>query len=80
MLGLNVLATGDRKDFGFPQPVTLDGYVLADLTAQWQVTRALALAGRIENLFNEQYELASTYNTPDRGVYVTLRYAPQRGQ
>ena len=80
MLGLNVLATGERKDFGFPTPVTLDGYVLADLTAQWQVTPALALVGRVENLFNEQYELASTYNTPDRGVYVTVRYAPPRGQ
>ena len=25
VLGLDVLATGDRKDFGFPEPVTLDG-------------------------------------------------------
>jgi vitamin B12 transporter len=80
LLGLNVLAAGERKDFGFPKPVTLDSYVLADLTAQWQVTPALTLVGRVENLFNEQYELASTYNTPDRGLYVTLRYAPPRGQ
>jgi vitamin B12 transporter len=76
LLGLNVLATGERKDYGFPQPVTLSSYVLADLSAQWQVTRSLSLVGRIENLLNEQYQLASTYNTPDRGVYVTLRYAP----
>jgi vitamin B12 transporter len=80
VLGLDVLATGDRKDFGFPSPVTLDGYVLANLTAQWQVTRALALVGRVENLSNAQYELASTFNTPDRGVYVTLRYTPGRGK
>ena len=80
VLGLDVLATGDRKDFGFPSPVTLAGYVLADLTAQWQVTRSLSLVGRVENLLNEQYELADTFNTPDRGVYVTLRYAPMRGQ
>jgi vitamin B12 transporter len=80
ILGLDVLATGDRQDFGFPSPVTLDGYVLADLTAQWQVTRSLSVVGRVENLLNEQYELADTFNTPDRGVYVTLRYAPKRGQ
>jgi vitamin B12 transporter len=80
VLGLDVLATGDRQDFGFPSPVTLDGYVLADLTALWQVTRTLALVGRVENLLNVQYELADTFNTPDRGVYVTLRYAPVRGQ
>ena len=77
-LGIDVLAAGERKDFGFPSPVTLDGYVLANLTARWQVTRSLALVGRIENLFDEQYELADTFNTPDRGVYVSVRYAPGR--
>ncbi len=75
-LGLDVLAAGERKDFGFPRPVTLDAYVLANLTARWQVTRAVSLVGRIENLLDEQYELADTFNTPDRGVYVALRYAP----
>ncbi len=76
LLGLDVLATGERKDFGFPTDVTLDGYVLANLTASWQVTPKLALIGRVENLLDEDYELASTYNTPDRGVYVAMRYAP----
>ncbi len=75
-LGLDVLAAGERKDFGFPRPVTLDAYVLANLTARWQLTPAVALVGRIENLLDEQYELAHTFNTPDRGVYVALRYAP----
>jgi vitamin B12 transporter len=77
-LGLDVLATGDRKDFGYPQPVTLDGYVLANLTAQWQATPSLALLARVENLLDEDYELASTYNTPGRGLYFTVRYAPGR--
>lgn len=76
-LGLDVLATGERKDYGFPEDVTLAGYVLANLMAQYQATPALALIARIENLFNEQYELADTYNTPDRGLYLTVRYAPQ---
>lgn len=78
LLGFDVLATGDREDFGYPKPVRLDGYVLANLTAQWQATRSIALAARVENLLNSQYELAHTFNTPDRGVYLTLRYAPQR--
>jgi vitamin B12 transporter len=75
-LGLDVLAAGERKDFGFPEPVTLDSYVLANLTARWRLGRALTLTGRIENLLDEQYELADTYNTPDRGLYVTLSYMP----
>ena len=78
-LGLDVLATGERKDFGFPQPVTLDSYVLANVTARWKITRAMSLVARLENALNEQYELASTFNTPDRGLYVSVRYAPGTG-
>ena len=76
-LGLDVLAAGEREDFGFPEPVTLDAYVLANLSARWQVTPSVTLVGRVENLLDEQYELAHTFNTPDRGLYVSLRYAPQ---
>jgi vitamin B12 transporter len=75
-LGLDVLASGDRKDFGFPTDSTLDGYVLANLTAQWQATQSFALVARVENLFNEQYELVDNYNSAGRGVYFTVRYAP----
>jgi vitamin B12 transporter len=75
-LGIDVLAAGERKDFGVPEPVTLDRYVLANLTARWQVNRALAVVGRVENLLDEQYELAHTFNTPDRGLYVSVQYAP----
>jgi vitamin B12 transporter len=79
LLGLDVLATGDRKDFGFPQDTTLDGYVLANLTAEWRATPSLSLIARVENLLDEDYELASTYNTPGRGLYVSMRYAPGAG-
>ena len=77
-LGVDVLVAGERKDFGATAPVTLDGYVLANLTAQWQATPSLAFVARVENLLDEDYELASTYNTPDRGLYVTVRYAPAK--
>jgi outer membrane receptor for ferrienterochelin and colicin len=53
--------------------------VLVNATARWQATPALSLVARVENLFDEQYELASTFNTPDRGLYVALRYAPRTG-
>jgi len=80
VLGLDVLASGERQDFGYPDPVTLHSYVLADLMAQWRMSRSLTLIGRVENLLNEHYQLASTYNTPGRGVYVSLRYARPQGQ
>ena len=60
--------------------MTLDGYVLANLSALWQVTPSVAMIGRVENLLDEQYELAHTFNTPDRGLYLALRYVPRRAK
>lgn len=71
-LGLDVLGVDEREDFG---PVTLDAYALANLTARYAFTPAWSLLARLENAFDEQYELASGYNTPDRGLFVAVRYA-----
>jgi vitamin B12 transporter len=73
-LGVDLLAAGKREDVGFPSPVELDSYVLVDLTAGWRITDQLSLRARVENLFDEDYELADGFNTPERGVYIALRY------
>jgi outer membrane cobalamin receptor len=36
------------------------------------------LEGRLENLFDKDYELIEGFNTPGRSVFVSVRYAPQR--
>jgi vitamin B12 transporter len=77
-VGLNVLAVGERTDVGFPDPVALEEYVLVDLTAGWRITDSLSLQARVENLFGEDYELADGFNTPERGVYLALRYGQTR--
>jgi len=77
-LGVNLLAAGERTDVGFPDPVELDGYVLVDLTAGLRITDRLSLRVRVENLLDEDYELADGFNTPERGVYVALRYGQSR--
>ena len=53
----------------------LDGYVLVDLRAAFPVTRTIELYGRIENLFNEQYETSFRYGTPRRAAYAGMRLA-----
>jgi vitamin B12 transporter len=77
-LGINLLAAGERTDVGFPEPVELDGYLLIDLTAGVRITDRLSLRARVENLLDEDYELADGFNTPERGVYVALRYGRSR--
>ncbi len=54
---------------------TLKGYVLVDLRAALPVTRNLELYGRVENLFNEQYETTFRYGTPRRAAYAGVRLA-----
>ena len=44
-LGLDVAAYGNRKDFGFPENVTLDSYALLNATVRYRVTDALHRAG-----------------------------------
>ncbi len=73
-IGLDVLVSGEREDFGFPDPVELEGYTLVNLYARLALVRGLSLQLRLENALDEQYELASTYNTPERSVFVAARY------
>jgi vitamin B12 transporter len=75
-LGLDLLATGERLDFGFPAPVELDAYLLANLTAAWRIGDHWTVSGRVENLLDEDYELADGYETAGRGLYLSLRYTP----
>lgn len=53
----------------------LDGYVLVDLRAAFPVTENIELYGRIENLFNEQYETSFRYGTPRRAAHAGVRLA-----
>lgn len=71
-IGFDVLATGNREDFGFPMPVELGGYVLANLSARLPLGADWSLRGKIENLLDTDYETASGFNSAERGVYMLL--------
>jgi vitamin B12 transporter len=73
-LGFDVLLSGKREDFGIPEQIELDSYSLVNLYARFALIRGLSLQVRLENAFDEQYQLASTYNTLDRSVFLALRY------
>jgi vitamin B12 transporter len=73
-LGLDVAAYGDRKDFGFPENVTLDSYALVNATVRYRVNGGLTLQGRLENAFDEDYTLAQGYRTEGRAYTIGVRY------
>ena len=70
-IGLSVIASGDREDFG---GIRLDGYVLANLSGQIRLSDSLALHARIENLLDSEYETAANFRMQERGAFVELKY------
>jgi vitamin B12 transporter len=70
-LGLQLLAAGERKDFG---DARLAGYVLANLTASFALSEHWTVRARLENLLDQDYELVEGYNSPGRGIYASLAY------
>jgi vitamin B12 transporter len=70
-IGGDLLYTGDRDDFG---GVTLEAYTLVNLDSSYQLSNSWQLFGKVENLFDEDYELASGYRSQDRIAFLGIRY------
>lgn len=53
----------------------MDDYTVADLTASCDVLPGLQVFGRVENLFDADYQEVPGYNTSGRAGYAGVRYA-----
>ncbi len=73
-VGLSVLASGDREDFG---GVNLDSYVLANLTGQMLLGSKWQLNARVENLLDEEYETAAGFPMQEQSGFLELKYSWQ---
>lgn len=76
-VGTSLIGVGRRYD-NLANTIRLDGYALVDLRAETRLDKDWLFQGRIENLFDADYETAATYNQPGRGLYLTLNYQPER--
>jgi len=76
-LGARLTYVGTRDDIDFtlpsPAPVSLGSYFLLAVTAQYQLTRNVALFGRVENALDQHYEEVRTYPVPGRTVFLGAR-------
>jgi vitamin B12 transporter len=61
----------DRSAIG--TRVQLDGYALADLRAAYSITERVELYGRVENLFDQEYQTVLGYGTPGRAAFGGIR-------
>ncbi|MDH3265521.1 MAG: TonB-dependent receptor, partial [Gammaproteobacteria bacterium] len=69
--GLTVIASGDREDFG---GVRLAGYVLANVTGLFRINADWTVNGRIENVFDTEYQTAAGFRMQERSGFVELKY------
>jgi vitamin B12 transporter len=73
-LGLDLLATGQRMDFGYPEATFLPGYALLNLTGRMVLGGHWSLTAKLENLTDRRYQTVAGYSTSGRGVYLSLNY------
>ena len=82
-LHAGLLYNGEREDTDFrdyyvaflPGRVTLDEYVTARLAAAYRLSPRLELTGRVENIFDSDYQEAFSYAAPGLSAYAGLRLA-----
>ena len=72
-IAVDLLYAGDREDFGFPQ-IRMPAYWLANLSASVVVNERWTLLARMENLLDQDYELARGFNTMGRSLFVAVRH------
>jgi len=74
-LGAEAQLSGRRFDDA-ANTKTLGGYTLFNLSARTALARDWTLITRVDNLTDKSYELAQTYATAGRTLYVGLKWAP----
>ncbi|MGH7566313.1 MAG: TonB-dependent receptor plug domain-containing protein [Gemmatimonadota bacterium] len=79
-VALGVRWVGEREDLDFSvfpsERVVLDSYVVARIAAGWEVSDAVRLFGRIENVLDADYEEVLDFGTAGRAAYVGVAFRP----
>lgn len=72
VLGFNARGSYDAVDsFGGE----MDDYTVVDINASFELLDGLEVYGRVENLFDEDYEEVPTYNTSGTAGYAGVRWS-----
>ncbi|WP_168190257.1 TonB-dependent receptor plug domain-containing protein [Luteithermobacter gelatinilyticus] len=71
-LGINLAATynGEENDRGGQ---IISSWLRIDLRARYRLQDHIEIFGRIDNLFDKEYQQVLGYGTPDRSVYAGIR-------
>jgi vitamin B12 transporter len=79
LLNIGVLAVSSwvdgNRDFSIPR-LDAPGYTTVNLAASYDLTRHLALFGRVDNLFDRRYQTPVGFLQPRIGVFAGIRAQP----
>ena len=76
-LGAKWVASGARPDFNQVNSEMLAGYSIWSFYVSRKLTNEWTSRVRLENAFDRNYAIAGGYNTPGRGIFVTMQYQPK---
>lgn len=68
-LGAALRYFGKQRDNAAATAPVLDGATVVDVTARWQVLDSVSLFGRVENLFDKDYQEVRNYRAPGRSAF-----------
>jgi len=71
--GGNLLFVGKRDNSSF-DTIELESYRIANVFTRYNFTPSIKLYAKVENLFDEDYETASGFNTKGRTAYAEVSY------
>jgi vitamin B12 transporter len=78
--GGELLTSGSRPDVVVTsftgERTQLPAYAVLNLMARFNYTRNLFVAARLENVFDQYYQLAHGFNTAPRGLFITAGWQP----
>ncbi|MEO8507198.1 MAG: TonB-dependent receptor [Betaproteobacteria bacterium] len=74
-LGVEFVASSLRYDDA-ANMVTMGGYGIVNLTADWPIAKGWSLLVRGNNVFDKNYQLAADYSTGGVTVFAGLRWQP----
>jgi vitamin B12 transporter len=69
--------TGERPDSAYSD-IILDAFTLLNLSATKSFNDRINLGLRLENITDEDYQLADGFNTPGRSAFFDIRYMNRR--
>ncbi|MDP8217559.1 MAG: TonB-dependent receptor [Candidatus Theseobacter exili] len=72
-----IIYVGERLDMNFSSYpsslITLDSYTLVNLSLSWRASEHIRLYGRIDNVFDEDYQEVYGYGTPGVAAYGGIK-------